>query len=567
MRRTVRTALAGVVLLAAAGAAYLAWRGTPPQAVTELLSEGGEKVLRDPMRAPEAGPRVLLIALDGLGEEALREALRSRRLPNLLRAVGAPESAGAGVFTHGYQASEVLSVLPSTTFAAWASLFTGEPPGRTGIPGNEWWDRREERFYAPAPVSVTGYEHALEVYTDDLVGGALRVPTLYERATVRAFVSLSAVHRGADLLITPDAGAFGELVTQVAEGVSDDTEISQEAYRALDEAAVEELLTSLEGRGIPRLLTVYFPGVDLYTHVAEGPLQAQQRYLAEVVDPALEKIFTAYRAAGAWDSTYVLVVSDHGHTPVERDDPHALGHGEAGEPQAVLGRAGYRVRPFRIEVDPATFDAVWAFQGAAAYLYLADRSRCPADGRRCDWSRAPRVNEDVVPAVRALWEASRTGRGLPEGALSLIVVPGAEGGPRAWNGSRLVPLGEHLETHGDPGWIALERRLRQLTEGPAGHRAGDVVVLTRTGMDRPQSERFYFSGQYHSWHGSAFAQDSHIALLLSHPGLSGEELRVRVESASGGRPSQLSVTPLVLDLLGRAGSADAPPPPDTAGAR
>ncbi|HST62021.1 MAG TPA: alkaline phosphatase family protein, partial [Longimicrobium sp.] len=72
----------------------------------------------------------------------------------------------------------MLSILPSTTYAAWASVFTGEPPARTGVPGNEWFAREEMRFYAPAPVTVTQNEHALEVYSDQLMGRVLRAPTV-----------------------------------------------------------------------------------------------------------------------------------------------------------------------------------------------------------------------------------------------------------------------------------------------------------------------------------------------------------------------------------------------------
>ena len=42
--------------------------------------------------------------------------------------------------------------------------------------------REEMRFYAPAPVSLTQHEHALEVYTDQLMGRVLRAPTVYEQA-------------------------------------------------------------------------------------------------------------------------------------------------------------------------------------------------------------------------------------------------------------------------------------------------------------------------------------------------------------------------------------------------
>lgn len=98
----------------------------------------------------------------------------------------------------------IVAIALSVWLADVPELFTGEPPARTGVPGNEWFAREERRFYAPAPVTIANHEHAIEVYTDGLVGSALRLPTLYELAAVRSYVSLAHVHRGADLLTMPE---------------------------------------------------------------------------------------------------------------------------------------------------------------------------------------------------------------------------------------------------------------------------------------------------------------------------------------------------------------------------
>src|SRR5690606_6484367 len=139
----------------------------------------------------------------------------------------------------GYVVPDVLSILPSTTYAAWASVFTGQPAGRTGVPGNEWFAREEARFYAPAPVSVEGVEDAVQVYSDGLLGRVVQVPTLYELADVRSHVSLSAVHRGADLLTTPDPGSVADLAAASVEGLTGEDEVEQEVYEELDRTAVE----------------------------------------------------------------------------------------------------------------------------------------------------------------------------------------------------------------------------------------------------------------------------------------------------------------------------------------
>jgi hypothetical protein len=76
-----------------------------------------------------------------------------------------------------------------------------------------------------------------------------------------------------------------------------------------------------------------------------------------------------------------------------------------------------------------------------------------------------------------------------------------------WDGERLIPIGEYLAKNPRPELLELEARLEGLGAGPQGHRAGDVLLLARTGAERPLEQRFYFSGHYRSWHGSPTAQE------------------------------------------------------------
>lgn len=549
---------AAIILLIGGGALYLKLSGTPLEEMVELIAVSGEKQLRDPMRPARGSPRVLLFALDGVGEDELRAAIHGGGAPHIAALLGA-ETGGDGVYEHAYAVPGVLSILPSTTYAAWASVFTGQPAGQTGVPGNEWFVREEMQFYAPAPVSVSGSEHALEVYTENLIGQVLRVPTLYEQVQLRSYVSLASVYRGADLLTTPDLAALDDLVAVAAEGLTTEDEFTQEAYEELDRTSVESLIESLDDHGLADLQTIYFPGVDLYTHVAEPALPEQRDYLRDVTDPLIGKVLDEYRARGALDSTYVVFVADHGHTPVLNDDRHNLGAGGDDEPPALIEAVGFRMRPFVLEAedDEQDYQAAVAYQGAIAYVYLADRSTCPEPGDICDWTRPPRFGEDVLPVTRAFHENNLTGTPVAElrGALDLIFAreprpPGADALPfQVWDGERLVPVGDYLAENPRPDLLDLEERLEGLATGPYGHRAGDVLLLAKSGIERPVEERFYFSERYHSWHGSPTAQDSRIPLIVAHPGKRGAELRAEVREAVGENPSQLDITPLVGALL------------------
>lgn len=526
--------------------------------LADLVADGAIVQLREEMRdggATEA--RVLVIALDGVGPVEFREAVESGRLPHVARLLGDTTSED-GVYTQGFAPRGVLSILPSTTYAAWTAVYTGEPVGRSGVAGNEWFDRETMTFVAPAPVSVPEHRDALRVYSDALLDDWITPPTVFERADVRSYVTLAAQHRGADLLIRPDPLALGDLVANFTAGVATGDDVDQDKYGALDVSGVENTLEAIERFGLADLQVVYFPGVDLYTHVAEEPLDSQVHYMAEVIDPLIGRLMDAYEERGALDNTYVLFVSDHGHTPSLDAERNALGTGSDDEWPAILEDAGFRLRPFELETSATDFQAVFAYQGAFAYLHLADRSTCPNEGDDCNWRLPPRMEEDVLEAVRLIDRINRTGDIAPgmTGVIDLIFAREprgiAEGRPfQVWDGQALVPIAQYLSRNPRPDLVDLEERLDALATGRFGHRAGDVLLLSRYRAIDPIEERFYFSKTYRSWHGSPSLQDSEILWVMARRGASGGELQARMEAAIGRRPSQLDFTPLVLDLLGR----------------
>ncbi len=117
----------------------------------------------------------------------------------------------------------------------------------------------------------------------------------------------------------------------------------------MDLESISLITGAIEKNGVPKLQVVYFPGIDLFTHIAEHALHDQVEYFKTVINPAIEKVIEEYRKQGALDSTYVIFVSDHGHTPVLKDEKHALGAHETGRAAHVLTRSGFRLRPLEVE--------------------------------------------------------------------------------------------------------------------------------------------------------------------------------------------------------------------------
>ena len=387
--------VAVLLILSTAGCRSVA--GTLDE-VGELFVEGGERVLKEPMRPATDGPRVLVIALDGVGEDRLAEALAAGDLPSLSALVGADR--GDGLYDHGVLVRSVPSVFPSETAAGWAAVYTGERPAVTGVTGNEWFDRDSLQTFAPVPLSVGTLEQTLAIWSDSLFSAVIQAPTLFERADRRAHVSLGFVYRGADLLTPPDLNDVGDLLGAAIGAVFGGVE---EAYEAIDEDTVEGVERGVERYGLPDLQVAYFPGVDLVAHASGA--QAQKDYLRDEIDRQIDAVLDVYRERGALASTTVVVVSDHGHGDTLADDRHSLDAGGRDEPPALLDSLGYRLRDFTVAADSSDANVVMIYDEAVTMLYLANGATC-APGTPCDWTARPRLRDDVLPLARALRAAS-----------------------------------------------------------------------------------------------------------------------------------------------------------------
>jgi hypothetical protein len=526
--------------------------GAPIGELAELFTMGRSRQLQDPLREVRGETRVLIFALDGVGRDVLYGALGSGRMPNLAAALGGPQPDGA--FANAHLETEMLSIFPSATIPAWTATFTGQAPGVNGVPGNEWLDRREATFHAPVPMSVRSRSHATKLITDEYLSERIAASTLYERLPpMRMHVSVNPVYRGADLVTFPDLARFGDLVgATIGESLAGDVTGSARVAREMDQTATGSLLHVIEDVGLPDLQTVYFNGIDLMTHYADDPRADQVDYLESVTDSLIADVLQSYRSHGALEKTYIVLISDHGHTPVLNDDRHALSTDGADEPGAVLEAAGFRLRPWNISAGSGDFQAAFAYQGFSAFVYLADRSTCLRAGDECDWVKPPRLEEDVIAAARALHEGSESGAGDGmAGALDLILArdPAEPGSYLAFDGEALMPLSEYLLTHPRPDLLRLEQRLEGLATGPFAHLSGDLLLLAHAGDDRPIGQRFYFGDPKTSEHGGAHAADSRIPLIVAHPGLSGEALERTVRGVIGNTPTQLDFAGLVEALL------------------
>jgi hypothetical protein len=537
----------------------------------QLVLTDTERTIRErddaaPANSPGHAP-ILFLPFDGVNRDLLYDMLQKGELPKLTDLL----SGEGKKFPHAYFDESLLSTMPSSTMAAWTTVLTGLPPAEHGVSGNEFFIREQLKLGAPAPVSFNDSKPTIEIYTDGYLNSLVKVPTVYEKMRAREpniliWVAIHQLYTGADRLLfattTVMAHALEEGLVKAAKMATlQGDKPDRRKFAMLDNDVVAKVEDALDDDDdpVPDVLTVYLTGTDLYAHVAEeGPDQARRDYLRDVADPAIARLAEKLRARDALRDRWIVLTSDHGHTPVRYDEEHALAAQGDDSPSGLITKAKYRLRPFEMKVDTdVAFDAVLCEGGATAFVYLADRSTCKGRDGVCDWKKPPRYEQDVLPLAEAFFKNNQDGELAPrlKGTLDLILTrrpkPYAEQDlpfEVYVGGGRTVPIGVYLQEHPHPTYIETETRLRDLAVGPRGERAGDIMLLAHNGDRDIPDERYYFANPYRSWHGSPSRQDSEIPLIVANPRFTTEQIQERVTRVLGAAPRQQKVTDLLLDL-------------------
>ena len=485
---------------------------------------------------------LLILDIDGLRQDVFHRALDEGRVPHLARLLGGV-AADCGLHL------DPLSPLPSITFAAQTTIFTGLHPGQHGIAGNEFFDRFGlhsrgiPRFYAFDVGDALAVDDAVEVFTGSvgLLGRTLdpRLPTLYELATAHGLTSLVAynmIARGATHWIHPnllDIARFtkgGGLLG-----------MSAEQY---DTRMLDELIQHLRISGLPDVLMAYFMGLDHYSH-QHGP-GAQPDYLERIVDPQIGRLLGELESHNglAPGALLAVVVSDHGQIGVIHDDRHSqrLGFPFDREMGYLFDALGLDVHDYPGEGPNC--NAVVTCNGELAYVYLRRH--------KGGWGEAPSFEKDVQPVADAFWRANQTGVYDPDlqDALAMILVRDCE--RNGWQAAYqvftpqggLIPVGDYLAAHPEIETAEAVARLDQL----AGPMTGDLLLVSN------YAGGFYFGGVNTGMHGGLNPQESRAVLSLGWPSAAPEQiaaLRLAAQAVVGARPSTLAdLVPILKAVYG-----------------
>ncbi|MES1924939.1 alkaline phosphatase family protein [Salinisphaera sp. T31B1] len=522
----------------------------------------------DERPAPRKAPQLLIVAIDGIDRHLLYDMLEAAELPEMAALLGGTQD---GELAHAYLQDSMVSVLPSSTGVSWATMITGRNPAESGVTGNEYFIRDTGQYAAPVPVTIHDATPVFEIYNDGYANKLLEVPTIYERMRktdpgVRVWVGMHQYYSGADRLILTDRTAMLDAFQSLfAKHVTDRLtgEQSLSLFRELDQEVIENMSDLLEDEPAADVITIYLPGLDHYAHIHDAdPDTSRRDYLQKGLEPMMKELRETLDEVGALDDRYVVLTSDHGHTGVLHDDEHSLDIAAAGEPDQVLEKAGFTLRPYELEIDDDVFfDAVLAYQGALAYVYLADRTTCPTHESPCDWTQ-PARGPDIKSAAEALYRNNEDGLLVPEmrGALDMILVrTGQSDGAEAdvfevYTGhGQTQPVADYLAANPHPSYVDMPQRLRDLTIGPYGDRAGDIILVAHNGDRDDVAQRYYFAPLYHSWHGSPSHRDSDIPLIVAHRDRTTGQLKQTVEGVLNGGHEQRLIADLLVAI--RAGQA------------
>jgi hypothetical protein len=405
--------------------------------------------------------RCFLLLVDGLRSDVAERRLAAGDLPHLqaMLATGGRSTAVTG--------------FPSTTSVAYLPFLTGCAPGRCDIPSIRWLDR-----------------------------SAYRGRWWRDRAAVRSYCGYQASMLDGD--INPDVRTIFELVPQsmgiftpVARGLTaerDPSRLERQVWGSVahvarwhqpsDDSVGRHLRRAAEGRW--KFVFAQFPAVDGYTHQAGHDSPQVHRALRRV-DEAVGRLRERLRQRGELQDALILVVSDHGASPVHTHLDLADWFRARGVPTLA--------HPIIWERTPQA--AVMVAGNGSAMVYA--RPSQPRTGRwaieRLRQPSAFGTGEDLVgallrePAVAFLaaeaeagtiWLGSGKGDALLHGHADTIAYQPLSGDPLRMGGAWRGTSREWLNRTRQGAYPDAPFHLRDQFRTP---RSGDLLVVGREGYD------------------------------------------------------------------------------------
>ncbi len=258
----------------------------------------------------------------------------------------------------GASSEGVRSVFPAITYPAHTSIATGTNPIKHGIVTNVAWD--------PLGKNHGGWRW----YFEDI-----RAPTLWDvagsKGLTTALVSWPVTVGAHANAVVPEIWRAGteddvKLVRALATpGILDTVEKRFTNFRSgftppkVKDASLTDIAVHIIETLRPNLLMLHIFQVDTEQHTG-GPFSPQAIAAIENADRQIGRVIAAAKNAGIWNTTVLVVLSDHGFAAIsKRVRPGVL---LAQKGLVTLG-ARNRIKDWKASVVPT---------GGHAYIYLKD---------------------------------------------------------------------------------------------------------------------------------------------------------------------------------------------------
>ncbi len=249
---------------------------------------------------------VIVISIDGMKPETYTDAdSHGLKIPTLREIV-----------RNGASSDGVQPVMPSVTYPSHTTMMTGVNPGSHGIVANPAWDPFQQnyngyRWYAEDIRVPTLWQIAHQrglrtalIHWPVTVGGVadINVPE-YWRANIPEDLKLLRA------LSTPGIlEAVAKEFPDFAAGITPPTE-SDAAFTDIACYAIANLK--------PNLLLLHIAMLDHEEH-EHGPFSPEAIAATETADAQVARVIAEARKDGIWNSTVLVVLSDHGFVPISK---------------------------------------------------------------------------------------------------------------------------------------------------------------------------------------------------------------------------------------------------------
>ncbi len=334
-----------LALIAAASAATAA---RPYFAATHHFAEKFAQAAQ--LSSAKPVQHVIVISIDGMKPESYTEPdAHGLKIPTLRQIV-----------RDGASSDGVQPVMPTVTYPSHTTMMTGVNPGTHGIVTNPAWD--------PFGQNYNGYRW----YEEDI-----RVPTLWQLARQQG-LHTALIHwpvtvgAQADIIvpeiwranIPEDLKLLRALSTR---GILDEVSKEYPDFNAAitpplqTDAAFTDIACYAIKKSQPNLLLLHLAMVDHEEHL-HGPFSPEANAATETADAQVARVIAETKKDGIWDSTVLVVLSDHGFVPIS----------QAVRPGVLLREHGLITLN---EKDRITaWKASLITDGGSAYIYVNDRN-------------------------------------------------------------------------------------------------------------------------------------------------------------------------------------------------